>query len=657
MKRSDKKQKEPRKTTGETRASSSGGATCIRPAPFKKTSFIWGALAILCVVVLGVFSSSLSGGLIWDDKDLIENDPRIRDFSDFGGLWAGLFAMADDQSIGINYYRPLTTFTFMINHAMSGADPVVYHWTNVLIHLLSTVLVFFLARALLLKPWPCLVVALLFALHPSRTENVAWISGRTDLLAGMFLFLSFLLYLMHDRCGKAKHLWLSVLAFVAALFAKESALPFPLVLALYAVIVGRRRTNENDLEDNNPKESKRAWRLSKIWIYFAISGLFLLLLRLMGAFEGSSNYTFDSMSQHLLYIFHTLKLYLAILFWPIEFHYIATAILPDGLNYFSFSSGAGTSFLWVIALFLLTLWIWFLKKKPLVSFCLLAWIVALIPALNIVPLPCTVSIRHVYVPLFFVIVAGWCLWETIVAMILKGESKADIRQYIQLGLPLVIASIFGWVSFQQNGNWHNEDRFWNAQLEACPDSANVHCHMGLIMQEKNLPEDALAHFKNARELAPGNKLFLLYCGNGYKAMKRYNEAEECYLEALKDNPGFGKAVNRLAVLYDVMGKPQAAQRYFAQSIEFFPNNAGYRKDFGIFHFNRGNYSWASAQFEVALKLEPQDIQVYEYLGLAYEQQATPFHMERAEETYKKGLALDPGNKQLKMRLQNLQRKS
>ncbi|MFH1999321.1 MAG: hypothetical protein ABIK28_06550, partial [Planctomycetota bacterium] len=154
----------------------------------------WAAMALLCVAVLWVFSSSLAGGLIWDDKDLILNDPRIRDLSGFGRIWTQPFAAEDIRSIGIGYYRPLTTLTLMLNYAMGGSDPSVYHWTNVLLHLVCSIVVFFLVRAFMLKPWPCLIVALLFALHPSRTENVAWICGRTDILAGLFLFLSFLLF-------------------------------------------------------------------------------------------------------------------------------------------------------------------------------------------------------------------------------------------------------------------------------------------------------------------------------------------------------------------------------------------------------------------------------------------------------------------------------
>jgi len=68
-----------------------------------------------------------------------------------------------------------------------------------------------------------LYAALLFSIHPINTESINWISGRTDLLAGIFILVA--VYLLLIALHKENCLWAlaAALAFLIGCFAKEVA--------------------------------------------------------------------------------------------------------------------------------------------------------------------------------------------------------------------------------------------------------------------------------------------------------------------------------------------------------------------------------------------------------------------------------------------------
>jgi hypothetical protein len=100
-----------------------------------------------------------------------------------------------------DYYRPLLTLTFEIDRTIGGLQESFMHLVNILLHTLNVFLVFLLGRRFGnmignssdLLPF---LAAAIFCLHPINTEAVNWIAGRTDVLAGVFVFLS-LLCLLH----------------------------------------------------------------------------------------------------------------------------------------------------------------------------------------------------------------------------------------------------------------------------------------------------------------------------------------------------------------------------------------------------------------------------------------------------------------------------
>lgn len=138
------------------------------------------------------------------------------------------------------YYRPILIVSFLIDKFAWGLEESFMHLDNVLFHLINTLLLFAIARRVstwlkVESPLPALVVALFFAVHPLNTESVVWISGRTDLLAGMFILLATYLLLSRRRNGllsllAACSLLLACLAKDTAIFFLPAAIMLPFFL-------------------------------------------------------------------------------------------------------------------------------------------------------------------------------------------------------------------------------------------------------------------------------------------------------------------------------------------------------------------------------------------------------------------------------------------
>ena len=132
----------------------------------------------------------------------------------------------------VEYFRPLVVLSFALDRACYGAHPAGYHFTNLAMHIASTLLVWAIARHTLgpgLRAWSA---AALFAIHPCHAQAIAWISGRTDVLASTLYAGAFLLYLQSRplRPESSRRFALSMVFFSLALLAKEMAITLPALM-------------------------------------------------------------------------------------------------------------------------------------------------------------------------------------------------------------------------------------------------------------------------------------------------------------------------------------------------------------------------------------------------------------------------------------------
>jgi hypothetical protein len=193
----------------------------------------------------------MSGDFLWDDKYFISENSNLlgpRFLQDFWRSPFGGFSGTDENSLRVDrarqFYRPLTSLSYWLDFKFWGLNAAAFHLTNILLQVVNSLLLFLILLGAGAGRGPAFAGAVLFSVFPSHFENVAWISGRTDLLSFFFCALSALTFLSFLKKKNSAWLILSALFFWAGLLAKENVFLLP---GLYLLILWRRGGKGRDL--------------------------------------------------------------------------------------------------------------------------------------------------------------------------------------------------------------------------------------------------------------------------------------------------------------------------------------------------------------------------------------------------------------------------
>src|SRR5262249_38604843 len=147
-----------------------------------------------------------------------------------------IFPTENGPVIGI-HYRPVYVFWLMLNEHLFGSVVPWWHLTSILLHLIAIFLVYRVGIVVLKIPWVAALAALLFAFHPIHVESVAYVCASTDILATVFLLISFLAYFQFREEKKGPGFWLlSVFAAALAILSKENGAMFPWMLVAFELL-------------------------------------------------------------------------------------------------------------------------------------------------------------------------------------------------------------------------------------------------------------------------------------------------------------------------------------------------------------------------------------------------------------------------------------
>ncbi len=177
------------------------------------------AAILVLVAALAVYLNSLGGQFVFDDTSIIQNNPQIRRLSitNLHQVFGSHYWQTVAGQGGL--YRPVVILSYALNYTVGGLNPWGYHFLNVLLHALNAVLVFWIVQELFGELVFAAWSGVLFALHPIRTEAVAYVVGRAESLAAFFFLVAWLCYVRRKPV-------LSAVAFLLAVLSKESAFTF-----------------------------------------------------------------------------------------------------------------------------------------------------------------------------------------------------------------------------------------------------------------------------------------------------------------------------------------------------------------------------------------------------------------------------------------------
>ncbi len=139
----------------------------------------WGHIGILVCLGSLAYANSFPGAFHFDDFALLLDSPRVagKDF---------------DYALFLNHYggRPLTLWTFHLNHRWNGADPAAFHAVSLLLHLLAGVLLYRTACTFGFERGAAFLGAAIFLVHPLQSQPVNYIWSRSVLLMSVWSLVS-----------------------------------------------------------------------------------------------------------------------------------------------------------------------------------------------------------------------------------------------------------------------------------------------------------------------------------------------------------------------------------------------------------------------------------------------------------------------------------
>lgn len=560
----------------------------------------------LAVIVLALFANSLGPEFIWDDAALIRQNYLIQDLDNLSQLFTRDFwGFAQGEGKGHDLYRPLVSLSHLVDSRLWGECIPCYHFTNLLFHALSSVLVYFILRTLLKEAWSAWLGALFFAIHPIHTEAVSWISGRTDVICGFFFFLALFLYLRGREGGQWAYLAGSLIAFFLALLSKEMAITLPFVVALYVICF------------EEPTGQDGGWRAVGARFgravvdslpYLVVAVLYLIIrLQVLGFLIKSAedmatlSKRFSGLRGAVLLPARMLALDLQLLILPFPLN--AHRLISDLAS--NLGLVAWLSLLAVVTV--LTLSLLALRRAPAYAFAGLFFFATILPVSGLLSIGDFVAERFLYIPSLTVCLAAACLCATL------------WRRRRTWGLVLALLIALPWAVFtvRRNVDWRDGLTFWSRTVAASPRSAIARNHLGLEYWHRGQFEQAIAQFEQVLQMDPQDKDAHNNLAGVYFSQERYQEAETYYQEAIVIAPDTAVFHLNLGVVYERLDEPEKAIAAYQEALALDPRMGAAYYNLGLLHSRMGRWVEAIFYLERALDIEPGSAVAHNSLGLIY----------------------------------------
>jgi hypothetical protein len=192
---------------------------------------VWCHLGLLILLPLIIYVQSVKfdytnfddNGIILDKIAIVKNIKKIDTVFKTDAFW---------NSTG-DFYRPIQNLSFMLDAQVSGEKLWMFHITNLIIHILTCISLYYFLQFLSLKRYTAFLLSLLFAVHPLFASGVGWIPSRGDILIGLFGLNLFLTFGKYFKTGNLTYLFLHAILFVITIFTKETTVLFPFFFLYY----------------------------------------------------------------------------------------------------------------------------------------------------------------------------------------------------------------------------------------------------------------------------------------------------------------------------------------------------------------------------------------------------------------------------------------
>jgi tetratricopeptide (TPR) repeat protein len=537
--------------------------------------WMWYGVGLAAVAVLfWVYGPAMHTGFLFDDTK--------QQFA--------LPSASQPLSTWIGRVRPVLMFTYWVNTRISMEDTTSYHVFNLLIHALTGIFVFLVIRRLLEwagveKPSriPFAVFgALLFLLHPLQAESVAYISGRSDALCGLFGCASFAAFLYRRTPAIT---WAGVLPvlllFAAAVLTKEQAVVLPALFVLTDFWW-------------NPQFRLRAvranWKLYLVLALVAASSVALFWWMIFGGGAGGSagfamkdftwyQYLFTEFRAIFAYLFNFLLPINLTVDWDFP---ISRGILDHGAIFFLAAWLALAAAAWR-----------YRRAFSLSGYGFFVFLVLLSPTSSILPIQDPVADRRMYFPILGLI---------LITIDLLRRLKVEPKVLATAAAALLVAAALA--THARAEVWSDPILLWRDTALKSPNKVRAHFQLAFAYFEQGRSDLAVAEFQKTAELKPPSADLLYDWGLAYDALHQPDLA----LAKLRQSA----ALDSTPQVFTQIAKVYAEQRQWAEALDALSVAERLDPNFAITYLYRGKVflnanrpAEAVAQYQRALAIDPQ----------------------------------------------------
>ncbi len=560
MKSSSKRKGEVR--AGQARPPGVGQAP--PPAEDRRGRLSYTICAALVVLIAIIYAQvGTHTFLNYDDDQYITANPAVQH-----GLTASALRFAF-TSFSPNWH-PLTWITYLVDISLFGVKAAPMLYANVLLHIASTLLLFFFLRRTTKMLWRSAFVAALFAVHPLRVESVAWVAERKDVLCALFFFLAIWFYARWAESQNRGHYIASVAMFAIGLTAKGMLITLPFVLMLI------------DYWPLNRFELKRSIIEKIPFFVVLIPGLATTFLtqKKINAIASSEHV---SMAASMANAVLSYVAYIGKMFWP------ANLAIPYPLRLVIAPSRV---FLGVAVLLAITAIVWAARKWH--RYLLIGWLWYLgmmVPVIGFIQLgSASMADRYTYLPqigLTFALV--WLL--------------ADKLPQSGFVAPVAIVALTI-VAFMQTTHWKDSETLFRHSIAVSDRNRIAMDMLGLHYMKVKRYDEASTTFREALALKADDDIAL----NGLREAFDVNPNDPARRAAEHNNHAAELAR---------AGREQEALAEYNEALRLDPHQYDVRMNLGALLSRMNDNAGAAVQFEAAVKERPQSAEPHVYLALIY----------------------------------------
>jgi tetratricopeptide (TPR) repeat protein len=591
---------------------------------------ILAGLALFLLVVAVFWPVQHYDFINYDDSLYVQDNPRIEE-----GLTAKSIQWMLTATDGGSWH-PVTWLSLFLDYRLYGPAPGGYHRTSMLIHAITTVLLFLVLSSMTGSLWKSALAAALFGIHPLHVESVAWIAERKDVLCGLFWMLTMGSYLRYARKPGTLRYLAVFFFFLLGVASKAMIVTLPFLLIVIDFYPLQR------VAGNGPPLAKPSpWKRSTLSILILEKVPLILLAAAAGAVAVYSQeksgalvpvdaYGLDARLANAVvsygtYLFKTLWPNDLSVFYPLPAAWPARKVLACGFALVGVSLGVLIG----------------RRRYPYLAMGWIWYLLTLIPVIGLVHIGSqAMADRYTYIPLIGIFVIF--VW-----------GGADLTAALRLRRPLLLILSAALVlvpaalSTRQVQVWRNDWTLFSQAVRAVPNNYLAYNNLGTALRKQGNFDASAAAIRKALFIRPHYAEGYNNLGNTLMATGAHAEAARQYRRALELKPDMAQAHSNLANSLIALGKTEEALEHYRTALKIDPSFAEAHYNLGIALVKQGRMDGGILHLERSASLRPNNADAWNNLGVA---QALNGKGKEAEASFRRALLLNPDHLEAKKNL-------